>query len=141
MSVKMKLVHTGALRFEAVNEAGKSAWIDGPISLGGTEEGLRPMEMVLAGLAGCSSFDVLHILKKQRQHIERLNIEVEGERADAIPAVFTKIHLRFLATGELDESKLQKAVQLSVEKYCSVATMLMPKVEILYTAEIIPAAH
>jgi putative redox protein len=107
--------------------------IDGPADLGGEHAGLRPTETLLSALAGCSAMDVLQIMKKQRQKLERLEVEVEAERADAIPAVFTKIHLRFKGYGTIDLEKLQKAVKLSIEKYCSVSKMLQPKVAI--TAE------
>jgi putative redox protein len=130
---RVKLVQTGAAKFIATNAAGATGTIDGPADLGGENAGLRPMETLLAALAGCSSMDVIKILKKQRQHLERLEVEVNAERADAIPAVFTKIHLRFKAHGAVDLKKLEKAVALSVEKYCSVSKMLEPKVEI--TAE------
>ena len=131
--MKIQLVQKGPVRFEASNASGASIVIDGPADMGGENAGLRPMETLLSALAGCSSIDVIHILKKQRQELERLEIEVEGERADAVPAVFTKIHLRFTAYGKLDLGKVQKAVELSMEKYCSVSRMLAPTVEI--TAE------
>jgi putative redox protein len=130
---RVKLVQAGAAKFIATNAAGATGVIDGPADLGGEHAGLRPMETLLAALAGCSSMDVIKILKKQRQHLERLEVEVNAERADAVPAVFTKIHLRFKAHGAVDLKKLEKAVALSVEKYCSVSKMLQPKVEI--TAE------
>jgi putative redox protein len=135
MSAKMRvrLVQTGAAQFEANNGKGAKIVMDGPPDLGGVNAGLRPMETLLSALAGCSAMDVLLILKKQRQNLERLEVEVEGERADTVPAVFTKIHLRFVGYGYIDLSKLQKAVQLSVEKYCSVSMMLQPSAKI--TAE------
>ncbi len=130
---RIKLVQTGPAKFVATNAAGATGTIDGPADLGGKNAGLRPMETLLSALAGCSAVDVLHIMKKQRQHLERLEVEVEAERADAIPAVFTKIHLRFKGYGPIDLEKLQKAVELSIEKYCSVSKMLQPKVAV--TAE------
>ncbi|MGO9324766.1 MAG: OsmC family protein [Terracidiphilus sp.] len=130
---RIRLVQTGPAKFVASNAAGATGVIDAPADLGGEHAGLRPMETLLSALAGCSAMDVLHIMKKQRQKLERLEVEVEAERADAIPAVFTKIHLRFKAHGAVDLKKLEKAVALSVEKYCSVSKMLEPTVEI--TAE------
>jgi putative redox protein len=126
-------VQTGPAKFTATNAAGAAGVIDGPADLGGEHAGLRPTETLLSALAGCSAMDVLQIMKKQRQKLERLEVEVEAERADAIPAVFTKIHLRFKGYGTIDLEKLQKAVKLSIEKYCSVSKMLQPKVAI--TAE------
>jgi putative redox protein len=132
-STHVKLVQTGPVRFVATNAAGASVILDGPADMGGENAGLRPMETLLAALAGCSSQDVIHIMKKQRQDLERLEVEVEGERADAIPAVFTRIHLRFKGYGPIELKKLQQAVDLSMEKYCSVSKMLQPTVAI--TAE------
>ena len=130
---RVRLVQTGAARFDASNAAGATAVIDGPPDLGGENAGLRPMETLLSALAGCSAMDVLLIMKKQRQNLQRLEVEVEGERAQSIPAVFTKIHLRFIGYGSIDLKKFQKAVQLSIGKYCSVSKMLQPTVNI--TAE------
>jgi putative redox protein len=132
-SIEIKLVQTGPAKFVASNAAGATLVMDGPADLGGENAGLRPMETLLSALAGCSGMDVLHIMKKQRQNLERLEVEVEGERADAVPAVFTKIHLRFKGYGPIEAEKLQKAVELSIEKYCSVSKMLQPTVQI--TAE------
>ncbi len=131
--MKVKLVQAGAAKFVASNAAGATGVIDGPPDMGGENAGLRPMETLLAAMAGCSAMDVLLIMKKQRQDLERLEVEVEGERADAVPAVFTKIHLRFVGYGPIELKKLQKAVELSTEKYCSVTKMLQATVEI--TAE------
>ena len=132
-SMQIKLVQDGPVKFVATNNSGASIVIDGPADMGGQNAGLRPMETLLAALAGCSALDVIHIMKKQRQNLERLEIEVNGDRADAIPAVFTKIHVRFKGYGEIDMAKLQSAVSLSMEKYCSVTRMLQPTVDI--TAE------
>jgi putative redox protein len=131
--MRVKLVQAGPARFMVMNDAGATAIIDGPADMGGENAGLRPMETLLSALAGCSALDVILILKKQRQDLKRLEVEVEGERADAVPAVFTNIHLRFKGYGSIDLVKLQKAVELSMEKYCSVAKMLQPAVAI--TAE------
>ncbi len=132
-STQVKLVQTGPAKFVASNAAGATGVIDGPADMGGENAGLRPMETLLAALAGCSSMDVILIMKKQRQKLERLEVEVDGERADTVPAVFTKIHLRFKGYGPIDLKRFQKAVELSIEKYCSVSKMLQPAVPI--TAE------
>jgi putative redox protein len=131
--MNIKLVQSGPVKFTATNATGASLVIDGPADMGGENAGLRPMETMLSALAGCSSVDVIHIMKKQRQELVRLEVDVEGERADAVPAVFTKIHLRFKGYGSIDLAKFQKAVELSMEKYCSVSKMLEPTVAI--TAE------
>ncbi|MFZ9886663.1 MAG: OsmC family protein [Myxococcota bacterium] len=134
--MKVTLRRIDGAHFEATNEAGLTCQLDGPPDLGGKGAGVRPMEMVLMSLAGCSALDVLHILQKQRQGLQDLNVEVDGQRADAVPAVFTTIHLRFVATGEVEAAKLERAVELSMEKYCSVAHMLQAKVEITHSAEV-----
>jgi len=129
-TMKVKLVQSGPAKFTATNAAGATGVIDGPADMGGGNAGLRPMETLLSALAGCSSLDVLLIMKKQRQKLERLEVEVEGERADAVPAVFTKIHLRFKGYGPIELAKLEKAVELSIEKYCSVSKMLRATVDV-----------
>lgn len=110
--------------FEARSATGQTLVIDGPPSVGGVGAGLRPMEACLAALAGCSAVDVLMILQQQREPLADLEIGVHGERADAVPAVFTDIHLHFAAAGAVDPGKLARAARLSMEKYCSVAKML-----------------
>lgn len=130
MSTTVELFQQGPYQFNCTNSSGKSAVIDGPVSIGGGEDGVRPMEMILMGLAGCSSFDLLSILKKQRQAVDHLYIKVNGDRSEDEPAVFTKIEMIFEIQGNVDQKKLDKALSLSVDKYCSVAKMLKPTVEI-----------
>lgn len=115
--------------------------MDGPPDLGGKNLGPRPMEMILLGLGGCSSFDVMSILKKSRQDVSSCSCEINAERADAVPAVFTKIHLHFRVSGsELKEAMVKRAVQLSAEKYCSASIMLEAGgVEITHDYQIIEA--
>jgi len=132
-TMRIKLAQTGPASFASSNAAGATIVIDGPPDQGGQNAGLRPMETLLAALAGCSAMDVLLIMKKQREDLQRLEVEVDGERAAAIPAVFTEINLRFKGYGPIDLKKFQKAVALSLEKYCSVSKMLEPTVKI--TAE------
>jgi putative redox protein len=123
----------GAL-FEARNATGQTTLIDGPPDLGGQGEGVRPMEAVLIALAGCSAMDVIHILEKQQKEpLEDLDVDVVGQRADAIPAVYTDIEVRFAASGAVDPHKLERAVRLSMEKYCSVSKMLAPTVNITWS--------
>lgn len=110
--------------FEASNEQGHTLSIDGPAEVGGRDLGVRPMQLVLMGLASCSAMDVLLIAGKQRQPLERLDVHVEAQRADAVPAVFTDILLRFEVSGAVDRHKMERAITLSLEKYCSVARML-----------------
>lgn len=105
--------------------SGHSVVMDGPPDLGGRNLGPRPMEMLLLGVGGCSSFDVMSMLQKSRQQVVDCRVEIEAERADAVPAVFTRIHMHFVVTGvALKERQVQRAVELSAEKYCSASIML-----------------
>jgi len=137
-TMRVTLKRTRGAQFLASNGAGQTALIDGPADIGGQGEGVRPMEMLLMSLAGCSAMDVLLILQKQRQPVSDLTVDVEGKRADAVPAVYTDIHLIFTASGDLDAQKLARAVALSMEKYCSVTKMLEPTVRITHEACIVP---
>jgi putative redox protein len=140
-NLKGKIRWQGDVVFQAESGSGHSITIDGPPDMGGQNKGVRPMELLLLGTAGCSTFDVLTMLKKGRQDITDCVCEVEAERADAVPAVFTKIHLHFLVTGHgLKESQVKRAVQLSAEKYCSASIMLdAAGVDITHDYEIIEA--
>ena len=133
-SLQISLKRTSAVGFLASNPTGNTVTIDGPPDLGGLDAGMRPMELILSGLASCSAVDVVHIMQKQRQPLENLVVEVDGERADAVPAVFTHIHLRFIGSGQITLEKFQHAVNLSIEKYCSVSKMLEPTVKITHEA-------
>jgi len=111
--------------FLGESRSGHTVVMDGPESSGGRNMGLRPMEMVLIGTGGCSSFDVVSILKKSRQQVSGCIAEVEATRADATPAVFETIHLHFKVSGQdLSEKQVERAVSLSAEKYCSASIML-----------------
>jgi putative redox protein len=123
---------------EAQNEQGNTVHIDASPDIGGTNQGMRPMQLLLAAMGGCSSIDIINILKKQRQDLKDIKITVTGEREkDAIPSLFTEVHAHFRLFGDLDHDKVQKAVSLGVEKYCSVAKTLEAKARITYSFEII----
>ena len=118
---------------EATNATGNAVQMDGSPSIGGQNLGARPMEVVLMSLAGCSSIDVISILKKMKQEVTDYDVEVTAERRDEIPSIFTKIHMKFIVKGnELEEEKVKRAVQLSAEKYCSVSKILEPTAEITW---------
>lgn len=117
-------------KFEFKSSTGHSAILDAPQNIGGGDEGLRPMELILGGLAGCSSFDVLSILKKSKQIVEDFKVEIKAHRREEIPQVFTHIHLTYLAKGAVEKNHLKRAVDLSLEKYCSVSKMLGATVKI-----------
>jgi putative redox protein len=111
--------------FLAESGSGHSVVMDGPPEHGGRNMSARPMEMLLMGLGGCSAFDVMSVLKKSRQDVTDCRVDVEAERADAVPAVFTRIHLHFVVTGVgLKDAQVARAVALSAEKYCSASIML-----------------
>ena len=127
------------VQFVAESGSGHAVVIDGPPEFGGRNMGVRPMEMVLMGLGGCSSFDVISILKKSRQQVVSCEAQLQAERAESEPKVFTKINLHFIVKGHaLKESVVQRAVDLSAEKYCSASIMLSQGgVEITHSVEII----
>ena len=111
--------------FLAESGSGHSVVMDGPEDHGGRNMGVRPMEMLLLGMGGCASFDVMSMLNKSRQDVSDCRCELEAERADAVPAVFTKIHLRFIVCGrKLKDAHVKRAVELSAEKYCSASIMM-----------------
>lgn len=111
--------------FVVESGSGHAMVIDGAPEHGGRNIGPRPMELILMGLGSCASFDVIAILKKQRQAIKTCECMVEAERTDAVPAVFTKITMHFQLSGDnLDPGKVERAVSLSAEKYCSASKML-----------------
>lgn len=123
--MKTRVKWVGEVMFMAESGSGHCVVMDGPPDHGGRNVGPRPMEMLLMGMGGCASFDVMSILKKSRQDVTDCVCEVEAERADAIPAVFTKIHLHFIVTGnDLKEAQVKRAVDLSAEKYCSASIMM-----------------
>lgn len=119
--------------------SGHSVIMDGPEDHGGRNLGVRPMEMLLMGLGGCTSFDVMSILKKSRQNVVDCVAQLEAERADEIPSVFTKIHVHFVVKGyNLKDAQVKRAVALSAEKYCSASIMLEKGgVEITHDYEIV----
>lgn len=116
----------GNVCFEAESGTGHKVLLDGPQEHGGENRGARPMEMLLMGVGGCASFDVVHILRKARQDVTACRCELNAERAEnEVPAVFTRIHLHFVVAGtNLKPNQVKRAVELSAEKYCSASIML-----------------
>jgi putative redox protein len=128
----------GEASFVAESESGHQVTMDGPPDFGGKNKGPRPMEMLLMGMGGCTSFDVVLILKKSRQDIRDCVAEITAERAASEPKVFTRIHIHFIVTGkDLDPVRVEKAVKLSEEKYCSASIMLAKTAEISHDIEIV----
>jgi putative redox protein len=137
--MKAKISWDGEARFLAETESHHTVLMDGPPEHGGKNSGPRPMEMMLMAIGGCAAFDVVHILKKGRQSIVSCDAQVEAERSDEVPAVFTKIHLHFKVSGDnIKENIVRNAVKLSAEKYCSASIMLSKGgVEITHSLELI----
>ncbi|MDH5797563.1 MAG: OsmC family protein [Paracoccaceae bacterium] len=104
--------------------------------------GPRPMELILIGTAGCSVYDVVGILEKTRQKVDDVIVEINGDRADATPAVFTRIHMHFIVKGhDVDAKKVERAINLSVEKYCSATAMMAKTAEVTHDFEIVETAE
>lgn len=123
--MKARIQWAGEAMFIGESGSGHAVVMDGPPDHGGRNLGVRPMEMLLLGLGGCASFDVVSILRKSRQAVESCEAFLEAERADEEPKVFTRINIRFVVKGRaLKEAQVKRAVELSAEKYCSASIML-----------------
>lgn len=121
------------LHFEGQNEEGNTVSIDGGVAIGGTGKGMSPMQLLLTSVAACASFDVSLILKKQKQNVTELRVDASGERpSEGQVKPFKSIHLHFVLSGTPEENKVQRAVELAVEKYCSVAASLDPEIKITH---------
>ena len=130
-----------AYHLEAKNENGNTVETDAAPDLGGHNKGMRPMEMLASSLGACSAIDVIMLLKKQRQPLEDIRISIDAEREkDKQPALFTDIHLVFSLYGNIDREKAHRAVQLSMDKYCSVSRILEKTAKITWEVEILPAS-
>lgn len=137
MKARVKWVQDAT--FVGESGSGHAVVMDGPPEHGGRDVGIRPMEMVLLGMGGCTAFDVMHILKKARQPVVNCEVQLAAERVDTEPKVFSKIHVHFVVSGEgLKENQVERAVALSAEKYCSASIMLgKAGVEITHDYEIV----
>lgn len=129
------------MSFLAESGSGHSVVMDGAPEHGGRNLAPRPMEMVLIGLGGCTAFDVVQILVKSGFPVDGCEVELSAQRADAIPAVFTDIHIHYLVYGaDLEDRHVKRAIDLSAEKYCSVTMMLKPTVNITHDYEVVSGA-
>jgi len=125
------------MSFVGESGSGHSVVMDGPPEFGGRDLGVRPMEMLLLGLGGCASFDVVSMLKKSKQELVDCEVEITAERAESEPKVFTKIHLHFVISGnDLSEKRVARAIELSAEKYCSASIMFGKTAEVTHDYEI-----
>ena len=133
MQIELKRLDD-AFHFEAKSDTGNIAFIDAGESIGGHNKGVRPMQMLLMALGGCSAIDIVSILKKQRQTIEDFQISMDGQREkDKEPSLFETIHVTFKLKGNLEKDKVERAVALSMDKYCSVAKTLEKTAKITYS--------
>ncbi len=136
MKAKVKWVED--LTFLGESGSGHTVVMDGPKELGGHDTGIRPMEMLLLGMGGCTSFDMIQMLTKARQNIHDCVVEIESERSKDIPKVFTKIRVHYKISGKnIKESQVKRAIELSTEKYCSASIMLGETANITHDYEII----
>jgi putative redox protein len=134
--MKARVKWNEGMSFVGETGSGHALIVDGAPEHGGRNLGPRPMELVLLGAAGCTAFDVVMILKKARQPVADCSVEADGTRADTDPKVFTRIHLRYTVAGRgLDARQVERAVNLSKEKYCSASIMLARTAEV--TTEVV----
>ena len=139
--MKCRIKWLDYMSFVGESGSGHSVVMDSSPDAGGRDLGVRPMEMLLLGLGGCTAIDVVSILKKSRQNIVDCEVEIDAERADEVPKVFTKIHIHFIVSGKhLDDNKVGKAVALSADKYCSASRMLEKTAAITHDYEIVDLA-
>lgn len=135
--MKITIDQLEGTHMEAANEEGGLIRMDGSTSIGGLEGGFSPMQLLLAGVGGCSAIDIVGILEKQRQDLQDLTVEVEGDRQSKEEySEFKTIHIKFIFTGDLEESKVERAINLSLDKYCSVSKTLEKTSEITHSYEI-----
>jgi putative redox protein len=127
-----------AYHLEAVSEEGCKIETDGAVKIGGSNKGMRPMQLLLAAAGSCSSIDIISILKKQKQELKDFSVEITAEREkDKVPSLFTEIHIHYKLTGDLSEEKVKRAVDLSIDKYCSVVRILEKTAVVTSSFEII----
>lgn len=126
-----------AVHLQALNEDGARIDIDGAPAIGGENKGLRPMQLLLAGLGSCSTMDIVSILNKQKQDLVDIRILIDGTREKGkTPSLFEDIHVHFILTGNLDEKKVKRAIDLSMNTYCSVSKIIEKTARITYSYEI-----
>ena len=136
--MKARIKWVEQVSFLGETESGHAVLMDGSPAAGGRNLGPRPMEMLLLGAGGCTSFDVISILKKSRQAVSDCHVEIDAERAETDPKVFTKIHLHFVIKGrDIKPEAVEKAIKLSAEKYCSASIMLGATAAITHDFEVI----
>ena len=135
--MKARVLWVEKSKFMAESGSGHSVVMDGPPENGGENLGVRPMEMLLMGMGGCTAFDIIHILTKGRHAIKSCQLQLVAERAESDPKIFTRIHIHYVIKGkDLPESAVRRAIELSAEKYCSASIMLGKSATITHDYEI-----
>lgn len=138
--MKAEVKWLGGRAFEGTPDSGHAVIMDSSPAFGGEDRGVRPMELLMLGMGGCTSIDVMNILEKSRQDVTDCVAEISAERADSEPKVFVRMHVHFKVTGRgLEAARVKRALQLSAEKYCSASIMLGKTAEITHDFEIIEA--
>jgi len=138
--MKAQVKWLGGRAFEGTPDSGHSVIMDSSPDFGGEDRGVRPMELLMLGMGGCTSIDVMNILEKSRQDVTACIAEISAERAETEPKVFVRMHVHFKVTGRnLDAQRVQRAISLSAEKYCSASIMLGKTAEITHDFELIEA--
>ncbi len=138
MRIELKRLND-AYHIIASNKDGNTIEIDGAPKIGGENKGFRPMQLLAAAAGSCSSIDIISILKKQRQTIKNFEVVIDAEReVDKVPSLFETIHLHYVLSGQLEKEKVEKAINLSLDKYCSVVKILEKTAKITHSYEIIP---
>ena len=136
--MKVAVNWSGGMAFEGHSDSDHKVMMDAGEAVGGMNRGARPMEMLLLGLGGCTSIDVMLMLNKSKQDVTDCRVEIEAERDDDIPAVFTKIHVHFVVSGRnIKSNRVERAIKLSADKYCSASVMLGKTAEITHDFEIV----
>lgn len=139
--MEAKIRHVGGLQFVGEASSGHALVMDGDPKFGGSDTAVRPTELLLIGLGGCSGMDVISILKKKKQDVRGLEINVKGEKAASYPQKFTDIAIEFIVTGRaVSEDAVKRAVDLSMEKYCSVKATLEGSAKITFSYRIVEVA-
>ncbi len=135
MKVTLERINKDVL-FRGVTEDGMYSYIDGTPDVGGVHGAPRPMQTLLMAIAGCSSIDVIDILKKMRQKVDDYRVEITGRRADTVPKIFIGLHLHFFLSGTIKEKKAKQAIEMSLEKYCSVLLSMSKDIQVTYDVTI-----
>lgn len=136
MSLKLNLIEEPFV-FEVKNEDGAICLIDGSPEIGGKNKGLRPMQLLASSIAGCASIDILLILRKQKITLTHFSIDIETKRVDAVPAIYEEVKLIFSVNKEVNKAKLERAIKLTLEKYCSVSSSLKEEINVIFETKFI----